>query len=47
MSWSEQQKIKVSAPDYLCRVIRSVTETGLRNYKELSPMRKDQVDPEN
>lgn len=47
MSWSEQQKIEFSAPDYLRNVIRIVTETGLRIYKELIPMRRDQVDLEN
>ena len=47
MSWSEQQKIEFSAPDYLRNVIRLVTETGLRIYKELIPMRKDQLDLEN
>ena len=47
MTWSEQQKIEFSAPDYLRNVIRIVTETGLRIYKELIPMKKDQVDLEN
>lgn len=42
--WSEQQQIESCAPDYLVNVIRIVTETGLRVYKELTPMRKDQVD---
>lgn len=47
MSWSEQQRIEFFAPDYLKNVIRIITETGLRVYKELAPMRKDQVDLEN
>jgi hypothetical protein len=32
--------------DYLCNVIRIVTETGLRIYKEPTPMKKDQLDLE-
>ena len=44
MAWSEQQKIEFNAPDYLRNVIRIVTETGLRIYKELTPMKKDQLD---
>jgi integrase len=44
MAWSEQQKIEFSAPGYLCNVIRIVTETGLRIYKELTPMKKEQLD---
>jgi integrase len=44
MSWSEQQKIEFCAPEYLKNVIRIVTETGLRIYRELAPMRKEQVD---
>jgi integrase len=47
MMWSEQQKIEVAAPEYLRNVIRIITETGLRVYKELAPMKKDQVDLEN
>ena len=47
MSWSEQQRIEFHAPDYLCNIIRIITETGLRVYKELMPMRKEQVDLEN
>ena len=41
---SEQQKIEFAAPEYLRNVIRIVTETGLRIYKELTPMKKDQLD---
>jgi integrase len=44
MAWSEQQKIEFSAPSYLRNVIRIVTETGLRIYKELTPMKKEQLD---
>ena len=44
MSWSEQQRIELQAPPYLRNVIRIITETGLRVYKELAAMRKDQVD---
>jgi len=47
VTWSEQQKIEFSAPAYLRNVIRIVTETGLRIYKELTPMKKDQLDLEN
>lgn len=47
MSWSEQQRIEVHASGCLRNVIRIVTETGLRVYKELAPMKKDQVDFEN
>jgi integrase len=44
VSWSEQQKIESHAPPYLQNVVRIITETGLRIYKELITMRKDQVD---
>ena len=44
MSWSEQQRIELHAPPYLRNVIRIITETGLRVYKELAPVRKDQLD---
>ena len=47
VTWSEQQKIEVKAPDYMRNVIRIITETGLRIYKELTPMKKDQLDLEN
>jgi integrase len=47
ITWSEQQKIEFSAPNYLRNVIRIITETGLRVYKELMPMRKEQLDLEN
>jgi integrase len=44
MTWSEQQKIEECSPAHLRNVIRILTETGLRVYKELAPMHKDQVD---
>lgn len=44
VTWSEQQKIESHSPQYLRNVIRIITETGLRVYKELTPMREDQVD---
>jgi integrase len=47
MTWSEQQRIEFQAPEYLRNVIRIITETGLRIYKELMPMKKEQVDLEN
>jgi integrase len=47
VTWSEQQRIESSGPQYLRNVIRIITETGLRIYKELISMRKDQVDLQN
>ena len=47
MPWSEQKRIEFQAPEYLRNVIRIITETGLRVYKELMPMKKEQVDLEN
>ena len=44
MTWSEQQMIELHAPIYLRNVIRIITETGLRIYKELAPLRKEDVD---
>ena len=44
MTWSEQQQIELHAPPYLRNVVRIITETGLRVYKELAPVRKEQVD---
>ena len=41
---TEQETIEQHSPAYLRNVIRILTETGLRVYKELAPMRKDQVD---
>jgi len=47
VSWSEQLRIEAAAPTYLRSVVRIITETGLRIYKELTPMKKEQVDLEN
>ena len=47
MNWSEQQRIEFQAPEYLRNIIRIITEAGLRVYKELMPMKKEQVDLEN
>lgn len=44
MSWSEQLRIEAVAPVYLRHAIRIITETGLRVYKELTPMKKEHVD---
>jgi integrase len=44
MTWSEQLKIEQHAPAYLRNVIRIITETGLRVYKELASLKKEQVD---
>jgi integrase len=47
VTWSEQERIESHGPQYLRNVIRIVTETGLRVCKELTSMRKDQVDLQN
>jgi integrase len=47
LTWSLQQKIELVAPRYLRNVIRIITETGLRIYKELAPMKKEDVDLDN
>jgi len=47
VTWSEQQRIESHGPQYLRNVIRIITETGLRVYKELTPMIKNQVDLQN
>ena len=47
VTWSEQQLIEGHARAYLRNVTRIITETGLRVYKELAPMRKEQVDLDN
>jgi integrase len=44
VTWSEQRRIESQAPPHLRNIVQIVTETGLRVYKELTPMRKDQVD---
>jgi integrase len=47
VTWSEQQRIEFHALEHLRNVVRIITETGLRVYKELTSMRKDQVDLDN
>jgi len=47
VSWSEQQRVEAAAPSYLRSVVRIITEIGLRIYKELTPMKKEQVDLKN
>ncbi len=47
MNWSKQQRIGFEALEYLRNVIRIISETGLRVYKELMPMKIEQVDLEN
>jgi integrase len=47
MSWSEQQRIEFQSPDYLRNIIRIISESGLRVYKELMSMKREQVDLEN
>ena len=44
VTWSEQQRIERHAPAHLRNVVRIITETGLRVYKELMPAKKEQVD---
>jgi len=44
LAWSEQQRIESHGPQYLRNVVCIITETGLRIYKELLPMKKQQVD---
>jgi integrase len=45
VAWSAQQRIESHAPQHLRNIVRTITE--LRIYKELTPMRKDQVDLQN
>ena len=44
VTWSEQERIESHGPEYLRNVVQIITETGLRVYKELAPMKKDLVD---
>jgi integrase len=44
VTWSEQRTIEAHAPEYLRNIVRIITETGLRIYKELVPMKKEQLD---
>ena len=39
LTWSEQRKLEIPAPEYLRNIVRIITETGLRVYKELMPMK--------
>jgi integrase len=47
VTWSEQRNIEIHAPEYLRNIVRIITETGLRVYKELMPMKKEHLDLEN
>lgn len=47
MTASEQVRIEFFAPSYLKHAIVILSETGLRPYKELMPMKKSQVNLEN
>lgn len=47
LTWSEQRRIEMHAPEYLRNIVRIITETGLRIYKELMPIRREQLDLEN
>jgi site-specific recombinase XerC len=44
VTWSEQQRMERHAPAHLRYVVRIITETGLRVYKELMLVTKEQVD---
>jgi len=44
MSWTEQQNIEAHTQEYMRNIVRIISETGLRVYKELLPMKKEQVD---
>jgi len=47
LTWSEQRKLEIHAPEYLRNIVRIITETGPRVYKELMPMKKQHLDLEN
>ena len=47
LSASEQVRLEACAPVYLRNIIVIMVEMGLRPYRELIPMRKEQVDLEN
>jgi hypothetical protein len=47
MTSTEQQKIEFCAPSHLRNVVVIISKMGLRPYKELMPMKKEQVDLEN
>jgi integrase len=44
VSWSEQKRIEQHGQPHLRNIVRIITETGLRVYKELMSMKKNQVD---
>ena len=44
LTWSEQRKLEIHAPEYLRNIVRIITETGLRVFKELMPMKKQNLD---
>ena len=44
---SEQERLEAGAPVYLRNIIVIMVEMGLRPYRELTPMRKEQADLEN
>jgi integrase len=44
LTWSEQRTIDAHAPEYSRNIVRIITETGLRVYRELMPMQKEQLD---
>lgn len=44
VTWSEQRTIEIHAPEYLPNIVRIIIETGLRVYKELLPIKKEQLD---
>ena len=47
MTASEQERIEFFAPGYLRDAVVILVEMGLRPYKEMTPIRKEQVDLEN
>ena len=47
MTANRLQMIEFHAPEHLRNIVRIITETGLRVYKELMSMKKDQVDLDN
>ena len=44
VTWSEQRTIEAHAPEHLRNIVRIISETGLRIYKELIAMKKEQLD---
>ncbi|MGH9826032.1 MAG: tyrosine-type recombinase/integrase, partial [Blastocatellia bacterium] len=44
VSWSEQKRIEQHAQPHLRNIVRIITETGLRVYKELMTVKKEHVD---